>query len=153
MPVRAMMPEQIFDSLAQAVGYRQPFDPEQPINFNNDQARQEFLENFKNESDAPTERGSTILQALQLMNGTFIAGATDLADSQTLAAVIDAPFLDAEGKVEALFLTTLTRQPTADEMAKFKAYVEAGGPKKDEAAALSDVFWALLNSSEFVTNH
>jgi hypothetical protein len=153
MPVRAMMPEQIFDSLAQAVGYRQPFDPEQPINFNNDQARQEFLENFKNESDAPTERGSTILQALQLMNGTFIAGATDLADSQTLAAVIDAPFLDAEGKVEALFLTTLTRQPTAEELAKFKAYVESGGPKKDEAAALSDVFWALLNSSEFVTNH
>ena len=153
MPVRAMMPEQIFDSLAQAVGYRQPFDPEQPINFNNDQARQEFLENFKNESDAPTERGSTILQALQLMNGTFIAGATDLADSQTLAAVIDAPFLDAEGKVEALFLTTLTRRPTAEEMAKFKAYVEAGGPKKDQAAALSDVFWALLNSSEFLTNH
>lgn len=153
MPVRAMTPEQIFDSLAQAVGYRQPFDPEQPINFNNDQARQEFLENFKNESESPTERGSTILQALQLMNGRFISDATDLADSQTLAAVIDAPFLDTAGKVEALFLTTLTRPPTEGEMAKFEAYVESGGARNDKVAALGDVFWALLNSSEFLTNH
>ena len=153
MAVRAMAPEQIFDSLAQAVGYQQPFNPEQPINFNNDAARQEFLDNFKNEADSPTERASTILQALQLMNGGFVTDATNLTDSQTLAAVIDAPFLDTPGKIEAMFLTTLSRRPTADESAMFEEYVRSGGPRNDEQAALSDVFWALLNSAEFLTNH
>ena len=153
MPVRGMRPEQIFDSLAQAVGYQQPFNPEQPINFNNDQARQEFLDNFQDDSDAPTERASTILQALQMMNGTFIDNATDLADSQTLAGVIDAPFLDASGKVETLFLATLSRPPTDVEREKFVSYVSSGGASEDEQAALSDVFWALLNSSEFLLNH
>ncbi|REJ88795.1 MAG: DUF1553 domain-containing protein [Planctomycetota bacterium] len=153
MPVRAMTPEQIFDSLAQAVGYRQPFNPEEALNFNNDPARQEFLETFRNEADSPTERASTILQALQLMNGEFIAGATDLTDSQTLAAVIDAPFLDTNEKVEALFLATLARGPSPVEAEKFGTYVASGGPTQDEQNALSDVFWALLNSSEFLMNH
>jgi hypothetical protein len=153
MAVRAMTPEQIFDSLAQAVGYQQPFNPEQPINFNNDPVRQEFLDNFKNEAESPAERASTILQALQLMNGGFVTDATNLTDSLTLAAVIDAPFLDTPGKIEAMFLTTLSRPPSADELAQFQAYVEAGGPKQDSQSALSDVFWALLNSAEFLTNH
>lgn len=153
MAVRAMTPEQIFDSLAQAVGYQQPFNPEQPINFNNDPVRQEFLENFKNESESPAERASTILQALQLMNGGFVADATNLTDSQTLAAVIDAPFLDTAGKIEAMFLTTLSRPPSAEELEQFQSYVASGGPRQDAQAALSDVFWALLNSAEFLTNH
>jgi hypothetical protein len=153
MPVRGMSPEQIFDSLAQAIGYQQPFNPEQPINFNNDQTRQEFLDNFQDDSDAPTDRASTILQALQMMNGGFVDNATDLTDSQTLAGVIDAPFLDTAGKVETLFLATLSRPPTAEEKEKFESYVASGGAKQDEQSALSDVLWALLNSSEFLLNH
>lgn len=153
MPVRGMTPEQIFDSLAQAVGYQQPFNPEQPINFNNDPVRQEFLDNFQDDADAPTERASTILQALQMMNGGFVDNATDLADSMTLAAVLNAPFLDKGSKVETLFLATLSRPPTAEELEKFRTYVESGGAKKDEQSALGDVFWALMNSSEFLLNH
>jgi hypothetical protein len=30
-------------------------------------------------------------------------------------------------------------------------YVDRGGPHKDPARALCDVFWALLNSSQFGT--
>lgn len=153
MPVRGMTPEQIFDSLAQAVAYQQPFNPEQPINFNNDAVRQEFLDNFQDDSEAPTDRSSTILQALQMMNGGFVDDATDLADSMTLAAVINAPFLDKAAKVETLFLATLSRPPTPEELEKFLMYVETGGAKQDEQAALSDVLWALLNSSEFLLNH
>ena len=37
--------------------------------------------------------------------------------------------------------------------AKLVAYVEKGGPSGDPGLALADVFWALLNSSEFVFNH
>ena len=151
MPVRAMTPEQIFDSLAQATYYPQPFNPEEAINFNNDEARQEFLDNFRNDSDPPTERATTILQALQVMNGGFVADATHLVDSQTLAGVLDARFLDTAEKIEVLFFATLSRRPMEDELNHFQEYVESGGPMNDQQAALSDVFWALLNSSEFMT--
>jgi hypothetical protein len=153
LPVRALSPEQIFDSLAQATGYLQPFDPEQPLNFNNDQSRQEFLETFANDSQSTAERQSTILQALTLMNGTFIASATDVEASQTLTAVVEAPFLDVPEKIEALFLATLSRPPRPDELSRFREYVESGGPEQDAGKSLGDVFWALLNSSEFAVNH
>lgn len=153
MFVRGLTPEQIFDSLAQATGYRQPFDPEQPLNFNNDESRQEFIGMFANESDTPIDRATTILQALTLMNGQFVGAATDLTDSRTLAAIIDAPFLDVSGQVVALYLATLNRFPTDVERTHCVEYITGGGPKKDPKSALGDLFWALLNSGEFLLNH
>jgi len=32
-------------------------------------------------------------------------------------------------------------------------YIESGGPATDSTKALADVFWALLNSGEFLFNH
>ena len=49
------------------------------------------------------------------MNGRFVNDQTSLDRSQFLAGVIDAPFLDTAGKVEALFLATLSRKPTPAE--------------------------------------
>jgi hypothetical protein len=151
--VRAMTPEQIFDSLAQATGYAQPFDPEQPLNFNNDPIRQEFIETFANQTESALDRSSTILQALALMNGRFVGEATDLADSRTLAAVVDAPFLSRTGKIEALYLATLSRYPTDSERAYLENYLNGLQTDADPARGLSDLFWALLNSSEFLLNH
>lgn len=150
MPVRALTPEELFDSLAQATGYRQPFDPEQPVNFNADQTRQEFLETFSAEGRASYEPQSTILQALTLMNGRFVADATSLADSKTLAAVVDAPFLAPAGKIDALFLTTLSRLPTEKEKARLLRVVEK---HPDPPRAYADIFWTLLNTTEFSVNH
>lgn len=153
MVVKALTPEQIFDSIAQATGYQQPFNPEEPLNFNNDTRRQEFIETFANSSEATTEKQSTILQALSLMNGQFVAEATDLSESRTLSAVVEAPFLSTEQKVDALFLATLSRPPGEDEQGTFIAHVEAAEGDQDQLRAYSDIFWALLNSSEFLMNH
>jgi hypothetical protein len=153
MPVRAMSPEQIFDSLSQATGRFSFFDPEQPLNFSNDPARQEFLETFTNDSESTVERQSTILQALTLMNGAFVSTATDLAASQSLTAVIEAPFLNTPERIEALFYAALSRPPRAEELDRFRAYVDNGGPEKDSKKALADVFWTLLNANEFALNH
>ena len=43
-------------------------------------------------------------------------------------------------------------KPTPDEARKFLAYVEKQG-SRNEKKALSDVYWALLNSTEFKFNH
>ena len=58
-------------------------------------------------------------------------------------------------------MKTLTRKPTTDEMAKLKealpqkpADPKQEGPYQQEMTkALNDVFWALLNSNEFMFNH
>jgi hypothetical protein len=115
-----------------------------------DSLRAELRQKFSEANVARTDGETTILQALSLMNGKLVSDAVDLAQGETLAAVVDAPFLDSQAKVEVLFLATLSRRPSADEGRQFVEYVESGGPKHDRAAALSDVCWALLNSAEFV---
>ncbi len=153
MPVRGMTAEQIFDSLAVATGYRQPFDPEQPLNFNNDQARQDFITMFGNQPESAPDRASTILQALALMNGDFVGDATDIVDSRTLAAIIDSPFLNDQERVEAMYLTTLSRAPSEVEKQKMLDYLGTNQTDGSQPEAYADVFWVLLNSSEFLLNH
>jgi hypothetical protein len=87
------------------------------------------------------------------MNGQLIAGATSLTQGETLQAVLDAPFLDTAERIEILFLATLTRRPTTDEMTRMKDLVDQADSEPKRQQAIADIFWALLNSSEFVLNH
>ena len=139
LPLRALAPEQIFASLADATGIR-ALTPDLATRF----ARQD---------EKPTEAQTSILQALTLMNGKFIDDATRLDRSETLAAVANAPFLDTAGKIETLYLAALSREPRPEESVRLVKYVDRGGPSGDPDRALADVFWALLNSGEFLLNH
>lgn len=153
MPVRGLSPEQIYDSLILATGHRdgQPTARDALLQgYQGTSGRAEFLSRFNNRADRPTEAQTTILQALSLMNGQLVARATDLRDSETLAAVGDASFMSAAEKIETLFIAALSRPPSADELARFTRHVESAA---DQGRALSDVFWVLLNTAEFRTNH
>jgi hypothetical protein len=156
MSLKAMSPEQIFDSLALATGFReQPNQNRGFAVFGQGGTRGDFLQKFAS-TGKRTEPQTSILQALTLMNGKFVGDATDSSDlekTETLGAIADAPFLDTAGRIEALYLSTLSRHPRAEELSKMVRYVESGGPRQSEKAALSDVFWALLNSTEFIVNH
>jgi hypothetical protein len=92
------------------------------------------------------------LQALSMMNGQFITDATGLEKSATLTAVADFPLMSTAERVEAVYLAAFSRKPRQDELDRFVNYVDSGGAAKDPKKALSDVFWALLNSSEFLFN-
>ncbi len=150
MAVKGMTPEQLFDSLAQATGFPPESREQNPFVINNNSPRAEFLRKFAAQ-ERRTEFQTSILQALSLMNGKFVADATSLNRSETLAAVADAPFLDMGQRIETLFLATLSRKPRPAEADRFLQYVNKD--KKNPKAALTDVFWALLNSSEFMLNH
>jgi hypothetical protein len=152
MAVRGLTAEQLFASLAEATGFRDSNTATGPGGFRRLSVRAEFLARFASQ-DRPTEAHTSILQALSLMNGRLIADTTSLEHSTTLAAVADAPFLDTAGRIETLFLATLARPPRSEEVSRLTAYVNGGGPRNDPKAALADVFWALLNSSEFILNH
>jgi hypothetical protein len=151
MAVKGLTPEQLFDSLAQATGYRD-VQPDGRVVINAASPRGQFLAKFASQ-ERRTEYQTSILQALSLMNGKLTADVTSLERAGTLAAVADSPFLSTEQKVEALYLAALSRLPRQVERDRLVTYVNSGGPRGDRAAALGDVFWALLNSPEFILNH
>lgn len=153
MSVQGLTPNQLYDSLAQATGTSLSFQSSNPFIFGNQNEEGLFQETFDDGGTTITNRETTILQALALMNGQLTATATDINQSRTLAAVAGAPFLSTEGKIEALYMSALSRRPTDEEQNRLKAYVESGGPAKNKNQALADVLWALLNSSEFLLNH
>ncbi|MCP4783122.1 MAG: DUF1553 domain-containing protein [Fuerstiella sp.] len=151
--LRGLTPEQFFDSVAEAVGYYQPYRSDNPFVVDMNSSRARFLDLFRNNVESPLERETTILQALAMMNGDFINVATSLDDSQTLRAIAEFPAMSDEQKLETLFLAVLSRRPSAKEQRHFGEYLSSGGAAENSQAALSDVFWALLNSSEFLLNH
>ena len=148
-----MTPEQFFDSVAEAVGYYQPYRSDNPFVVDMNSPRARFLDLFRNNVESPLERETTILQALAMMNGNFIDNATSVDDSQTLRAISEFPAMSDEQKLETLFLSALSRRPSPDEQRRLGEYLSSGGAAEDSNAALADVFWALLNSSEFLLNH
>jgi hypothetical protein len=141
MPVRGLSAGQLFDSLSQATGGDVAG------------ARARFLELFANREERPVEAQTTILQALTMMNGSYIAGATSIETGDVLGAIAKAPFLDTTGRVETLYLATLTRRPRPEELALVVPYIDKRKTAADRARALADVFWALLNGPEFHLNH
>ncbi len=155
MPIRRMTADQLFSSVVQATGYREPRRRARQGVVQPDlaSAAAEFRNRFSDQSVPRTEAETSILQALTLMNGKLVSTATDLKESETLVAVAEAPFLSAAERVEALFMATLSRRPDDEESARCVTYVENGGAAKDQKAALADVFWARLNSAEFALNH
>lgn len=151
MPVRALSPEQFIISIDRATGIP-PEDMSRSI-YGGSVDRMKFMETFKNRHENPADYEASPIQALSLMNGPIVALATDLKDSRTLVAVIEYPGIGVADRVETLFLASLSRPPLDHEQAKFVSYVENESEGEAQHAALADVFWVLLNSSEFAFNH
>src|SRR5262249_4872570 len=121
MALKGLTAEQFFDSLALAVGYTDQNTGQVRVGgAAGGSPRAEFLNKFSNFADKRTEYHTSILQALALMNGRFIADATseDVNRSVTLTALIDAPFLTNTQRIEALYLATVSRKPRPEEMSR-----------------------------------
>jgi hypothetical protein len=143
---------QLYESLTRAAGIKREPAP-QAFVFNQASARSEFLERFANQDERSTDRQTSILQALTLMNGRLLTDATSVERGSTLPAVADSFFLDTPGKIETLYLAALSRKPSQEELARLVPYVERGGTSLNPKKALADVFWSILGSAEFVLNH
>jgi hypothetical protein len=103
--------------------------------------------NFKvNPSKPNAEVHGTIPQALLMMNSTLVHMYTSARGKTVLGRLL------AEGRsddeiVIALYRRTLARQPSAAEQAICRRYITRVGERHE---ALEDVFWALINSTEFL---
>ena len=114
--------------------------------------RQAFIEQFRAPPGQRTDYHAGIPQALTLMHGYLVHGATALESSGLLKS-LNAPFMSDQQRVETLFLATLSRFPDAAEQAAMLAHLEAASDDEQRSRALGDVLWALLNSAEFTFIH
>jgi hypothetical protein len=117
--------------------------------------RRKVLEQFRyvfNDDEGGSEDrfASSIPQALFLMNGRMTNDATKLRNSRMLDEILDETRSDRE-RLRQIFLATVGRLPTQAEASKLGRMVKGadGGSRR----GIEDLFWALLNSTEFLTNH
>ena len=147
-PVKILLPEQLYDSLEQALALPVSRLDNGP-RFNGQ--RTELIVRM-NEAlgNTPEEFKGGVPQALLLMNGELVRQATSLEESRTLRAVVEAPFLDETEKLDTLFLATLTRFPRDDEQQFLMSHIRSQTEPAARKQAYAEILWGLLNSPEFV---
>ena len=90
----------------------------------------------------------TITGALLTMNGSVVSTGTALQRRKILDGILQGGKTPEE-RIRAVFLSTLNRPPTAKELERWTAHVGRGSVEE----AYEDLFWTMINTSEFLLNH
>jgi hypothetical protein len=98
------------------------------------------------------EQSVTIPQRLLMMNGQFLTERIDNNPIMNAATRIASLARDDSTAIENAFISTLNRPATSEEREHFltRLHGKRGDARSRE---LGNLFWALLNSSEFQWNH
>jgi hypothetical protein len=135
---RQLQAEEVFRSLQIAAKLRQESGG------NIEQARQTWLAQVRSKAGGDDETPSSPIKL------PIVKHATSPGQDSLLQSVLSSK-LQFEAKVEHLFLAALSRKPSPQELELARTL--GGASEKNEAAALEDIWWALLNSSEFLLDH
>ena len=153
-PISQLRPEQVAGRLLQACSLT-ALDAESSI-FTQLKVftdTQDFLQRFgdKGEDDFETD-AVTITQRLIMMNGNLVAERTKVDLVANAATRIAAMVPSDAAAVETTFLAVMNRLPSPVESKRFAEYLaEKKGNTRSQA--VSDLYWALINSTEFSWNH
>ncbi|MGE3821064.1 MAG: DUF1549 and DUF1553 domain-containing protein [Isosphaeraceae bacterium] len=155
MALKPMSPEQLFDSLLTATSAHQAGGED-----GSGERRERWLNQFviafsNDEGDEGTSFQGTIPQALMMMNGDLMERATGGRSGGFLAdlyakAMNQSRQPPAAYMVHHLYLAALSRPPSARDLRVASEFLNS---YPDKVGVLQDLFWALLNSNEFVLNH
>jgi hypothetical protein len=148
MAVRSLSSEQLFDSLCLAAGRSYQKKENRSGSEDDKTARGQFFIRFA-EQEPSTDASTSILQALHLMSGKFMAEVMTAKSDDVVTTITNATSLDDRHRIEELFLHVLSRRPGPQETARFARFIGQGN-RRDR---LADLLWVLLNSSEFRFNH
>jgi hypothetical protein len=107
--------------------------------------------------DEFTDRSGTIPQRLLMMNGELVKERTKQNPITSATTRIAMLTNKPEKQVEISYLATLTRRPTEAELAHFVGRLKdtdgGDGDRRTRQEALEDLYWTLINSTEFSWNH
>ncbi|MDP4626202.1 MAG: PSD1 and planctomycete cytochrome C domain-containing protein [Akkermansiaceae bacterium] len=157
--IRRVRAEVLLDSISQVTGTEEKYKglPKgaRAVQIADGNTSNYFLTTFGRASRATVcscevKMEPNLSQALHLING-------DTVNQRIKQGGIVKRMLDAKQEpaaiIEALYLRALTRKPTDSEKEKLLAAVSLAGDKQQTQETLEDIFWALLNSKEFIFNH
>jgi hypothetical protein len=152
MTMKPLSPEQLFDSLIVATAAHKAGGGD------NDAKRTAWMRQFQfafatDEGEEGSSFQGTIPQALMMMNGDLMAQAVGGKPGSFLADLLESA-QNYGGPVDGyvinhLYLAALSRSPSPHEAELARSYFH-GFP--DTIRVMEDLFWALLNSNEFVLN-
>jgi hypothetical protein len=152
---RRMIDESILDSIVQATGDPEQFETLYPGTRAMKHPEPEVASDFLDVFDRPSrqlicdsKQTNKLNQALHLVRGDTIHKKVT-NENGTLAKLLAAN-RPPEEIVGELYLAALSRPPDADERSTAK---EAITRSPSARAGLEDLFWALLNSKEFLYKH
>lgn len=151
-PLSRLRPEQVAGSMVQASSLS-TIDADAHIVWQLTKFGQtnDFVKRYGDTGDDEfTDRGGTITQRLLLMNGELSKERTTenpIMNASTRLAML----ADDAAAIEASYLAVLTRRPTEEEKQLFLQTLAER--KTSRSNIFEDLYWVLLNSTEFSWNH
>ncbi|MBI3822372.1 MAG: DUF1553 domain-containing protein [Planctomycetes bacterium] len=155
---RRIPAEALLDSLIQATGVPENF-PGVPAGFRAAQlpdanSENAFLRLFGKAQrmeacECERDNNSNMLQALHFLNGKAIQAR--VANPAGRATTFARQKMSDKEVITELYLWCVARNPNAAEMQKCESYLKTHAAQRVEA--VQDLFWALLNSRDFVLVH
>jgi Protein of unknown function (DUF1549)/Protein of unknown function (DUF1553) len=144
--LRQMTAEQLYQSLVTVGGDAKGSLEQQQSE--RDRWLSQFVVAFgTDEGDEATTFNGSIPQALMMFNGDLVKRATDAGAGSMLGMLANANAKLPE-KINNLFILGMARKAKPDELKIAGALVQARKGKVDEA--MQDLWWAILNSNEFI---
>ena len=152
-PLTRLRPDQVASSLFQAASLS-TLDANSPllIRIFTSLGKGDFIKRYGDTGEDEFDgRGGTIPQRLLMMNGKIVMERTK-PDVFNAASRIGMFAESDESAVELVYRTSLCRLPTADERSYFVNKLK-GKSGDDRRTVMTDLFWTLVNSTEFSWNH
>jgi hypothetical protein len=111
-----------------------------------------FLDSFLrgNRDDQPRKQDGSILQALNLMNNSYVESRIQYTGSTASQLIAQHLTLDNADLINTLYLTILSRYPTSAETTTAMAKLTGAS---NHSQAIQDLVWALYNKVDFVFNY
>jgi len=157
MIMKAMSPEQLLESLMTAAKL-EGSESKAGKKKLKEQWLNTLISNFGDDEGNEVNFNGTVVQALLMMNGKDINNAIARKDG-SVALAIHNKQRNERVAITELYLLALNRPPTSRELQMILAQFHMHDPRiaaKDYMnpnRRYEDLFWALLNSSEFILNH
>jgi uncharacterized protein DUF1553/uncharacterized protein DUF1549 len=160
---RRLPAEVILDALSQVTGVAEKFEGypagTRALQLPDTRVKSYFLTAFGRPERLVTSSGErqadpSLAQALHAINGETLN--KKLMSAEGTIARLVAGGADDETVVRTLYVSALSREPTAQERKSILAALAgdgAPGSPENRRIALEDVAWALLTSKEFLFNH
>ena len=150
-----LRPEQIFEALIKALRFDEkdksipaPAPSASPAVSRHSGLRNMIYMAFKVDPSMPPDQvQGTIPQALLMMNSVLVNTYIASTGKTFLAEALAKKMPDDE-LIKALYQRTLARQPRERELAVCRRYLKS---VPDRREAFEDIFWSLINSTEFLT--